>query len=233
MLFCFNLPAKLTKAADYPTFASGNHRPYKMDDNANCISSPHYSNSSLSRFSSQAISGQDETRNDVISDQKDIETPSNKWARRKVPMLIPLLVEYHGISTNIGSEFLKFAREKIENVVDVKTKESHNLEVKPLHAFIDEFEQEVQELSHDDDKVTVDGNSEDMKVLWPGSGWTPVPLVDLIEANSVKRSYQKALLCLHPDKLQQKGAASHQKYIAEKVFDILQEAWDHFNAIGL
>ncbi|XP_060965856.1 J domain-containing protein required for chloroplast accumulation response 1 isoform X2 [Cannabis sativa] len=59
-------------------------------------------------------------------------------------------------------------------------------------------------------------------VLWAESGWKPVPLVDIIEGNAVKRSYQKALLCLHPDKLQQKGAATHQKYIAEKVFDILQ-----------
>ncbi|XP_057469998.1 J domain-containing protein required for chloroplast accumulation response 1 [Actinidia eriantha] len=69
-------------------------------------------------------------------------------------------------------------------------------------------------------------------VLWPGCGWKPVPLVDIIEGNAVKRAYQKALLCLHPDKLQQKGAAAHQKYIAEKVFDILQEAWDHFNSSG-
>lgn len=69
-------------------------------------------------------------------------------------------------------------------------------------------------------------------VLWPESGWKPVPLVDLIEGNAVKRAYQRALLCLHPDKLQQKGAASHQKYIAEQVFDILQEAWDHFNSLG-
>lgn len=69
-------------------------------------------------------------------------------------------------------------------------------------------------------------------VLWPESGWKPVPLVDVIEGNQVKRAYQRALLCLHPDKLQQKGAASHQKYIAEKVFDILQEAWEHFNSIG-
>ncbi|KAL5558087.1 hypothetical protein UlMin_034298 [Ulmus minor] len=59
-------------------------------------------------------------------------------------------------------------------------------------------------------------------VLWPQSGWKPVPLVDIIEGNAVKRTYQKALLCLHPDKLQQKGAALHQKYTAEKVFDILQ-----------
>jgi hypothetical protein len=49
-----------------------------------------------------------------------------------------------------------------------------------------------------------------------------VPLVDIIEGNAVKRSYQRALLSLHPDKLQQKGATSEQKYIAEKVFDILQ-----------
>lgn len=49
-----------------------------------------------------------------------------------------------------------------------------------------------------------------------------MPLVDIIEGNAVKRTYQKALLCLHPDKLQQKGATSHEKDIAEKVFDILQ-----------
>ncbi|WVZ55852.1 hypothetical protein U9M48_006458 [Paspalum notatum var. saurae] len=59
-------------------------------------------------------------------------------------------------------------------------------------------------------------------VLWPESGWKPVPLVDIIEGAGVKKAYQKALLCLHPDKLQQRGAAAHQKYIAEKVFDILQ-----------
>lgn len=513
----FSLPAKLIKATDYPTFASGNRRPYKMDGITNGISSSHSSNSTPSRFSGQAISGQDETRNDLptvhhhisssnevslsnedsthsgITDQKDVEKWKNdsisvetqckgnqfhfsiyKWAGREFPMLIPLrggkvsklkemskiersassngriesmepelsTVEDLGISPNIGVE-LKFeskkhddrstqdsvlvmnAKEvnsllktstgkKIENVIAVKTGESHKPEVKPLHAFIDEFEQQevkgnstnllkevipdvhadkvkinegimgldrtrtnkaslrtslinsekvpgrsgvkgkvkefvkifnqeassrskvdpetpnqssrwkgigitqqeievnlneaklnnvnkktptnrsnhfstaqkdsipsddpvdskvssenaddpfevnfmIQELSHDDNKVTVDGSSEDKKaldakirqwslgkkgnirsllstlqfVLWPGSGWKPVPLVDLIEANSVKRSYQKALLCLHPDKLQQKGAATHQKYIAEKVFDILQEAWDHFNTIGL
>ncbi|KAJ6722556.1 J DOMAIN-CONTAINING PROTEIN REQUIRED FOR CHLOROPLAST ACCUMULATION RESPONSE 1 [Salix koriyanagi] len=69
-------------------------------------------------------------------------------------------------------------------------------------------------------------------VLWSGSGWNPVPLVSIIERNAVKRTYQKALLCLHPDKLQQKGATAHQKYTAEKVFDILQESWTHFNTLG-
>ncbi|CAN0922058.1 J domain-containing protein required for chloroplast accumulation response 1 [Linum grandiflorum] len=69
-------------------------------------------------------------------------------------------------------------------------------------------------------------------ILWAGSGWKPVALVDIIEGNAVKRTYQRALLCLHPDKLQQKGATGEQKFIAEKVFDILQEAWIHFNSLG-
>nr|CAB3496784.1 unnamed protein product [Digitaria exilis] len=69
-------------------------------------------------------------------------------------------------------------------------------------------------------------------VLWPESGWKPVPLVDIIEGAAVKKAYQKALLCLHPDKLQQRGAAMHQKFIAEKVFDILQESWKEFNSVS-
>ncbi|GMJ02652.1 hypothetical protein HRI_003934400 [Hibiscus trionum] len=69
-------------------------------------------------------------------------------------------------------------------------------------------------------------------VLWADSGWKSVPLTDIIEGRAVKKSYQKALLCLHPDKLQQKGAASYKKYIAEKVFDILQDAWTQFNSLG-
>ncbi|TVU48070.1 hypothetical protein EJB05_07692 [Eragrostis curvula] len=68
-------------------------------------------------------------------------------------------------------------------------------------------------------------------VLWPESGWKPIPLVDVIEGAAVKKAYQKALLCLHPDKLQQRRAAMHQKYIAEKVFDILQESWKEFNSV--
>lgn len=67
-----------------------------------------------------------------------------------------------------------------------------------------------------------------MQVLWPESGWKPVPLVDIIEGSAVKRSYQKALLSLHPDKIQQKGATSHQKYVAERVFEILQVIFVYF-----
>nr|VDD64715.1 unnamed protein product [Brassica oleracea] len=63
-------------------------------------------------------------------------------------------------------------------------------------------------------------------VLWPGCRWEAVSLTDFTYA-SVKKVYKKANLYVHPDKVHQKGA--QQKYIAEKVFNILQEAWNKFN----
>ncbi|XP_075519770.1 auxilin-related protein 2-like [Primulina tabacum] len=67
-------------------------------------------------------------------------------------------------------------------------------------------------------------------VLWPECGWQPVSLTDLIMGASVKKVYRKATLCIHPDKVQQKGATLQQKYIAEKVFDLLKESWNKFNS---
>ncbi|RLM91509.1 hypothetical protein C2845_PM08G12960 [Panicum miliaceum] len=72
------------------------------------------------------------------------------------------------------------------------------------------------------------GESLDFEVLWPECGWRPVPLTDLITAAAVKKEYRKATLCIHPDKVQQKGANLQQKYIAEKVFDLLKEAKPEF-----
>ncbi|KAJ8466143.1 hypothetical protein OPV22_028695 [Ensete ventricosum] len=51
----------------------------------------------------------------------------------------------------------------------------------------------------------------------------PVSLTDLINAASVKKIHRKATLCLHPDKVQQKGATLQQKYITEKVFELLRK----------
>ncbi|VFQ60231.1 unnamed protein product [Cuscuta campestris] len=66
------------------------------------------------------------------------------------------------------------------------------------------------------------------RILWSNSGWLPVHLAYLIESSRVRKAYQKARLCLHPDKLQQRGATVLQKHIAEKAFSILQEAWAVF-----
>ncbi|EPS58437.1 hypothetical protein M569_16378, partial [Genlisea aurea] len=60
------------------------------------------------------------------------------------------------------------------------------------------------------------------QILWPNSGWLAIPLSNLIEMAKVKKAYQRARLCLHPDKLQQRGATPPQKYLAEKAFSILQ-----------
>ncbi|XP_038881360.1 auxilin-related protein 2-like [Benincasa hispida] len=67
-------------------------------------------------------------------------------------------------------------------------------------------------------------------VLWPECGWQPVSLTEMVIPNAVKKVYRKATLCIHPDKVQQKGATLQQKYVAEKVFDILKEAWNKFNS---
>ncbi len=67
-------------------------------------------------------------------------------------------------------------------------------------------------------------------MLWPECNWKPVSLTDLITGPSVKKAYQRAILCVHPDKVQQKGATVQQKYIAEKVFDLLKESFAKFNA---
>jgi hypothetical protein len=60
-----------------------------------------------------------------------------------------------------------------------------------------------------------------MQILWPDSGWYAIPLTSLVESSQVKKVHQKARLCLHPDKLQQRGATLPQKYVAEKAFSIL------------
>ncbi|XP_073027773.1 uncharacterized protein [Primulina eburnea] len=108
-----------------------------------------------------------------------------------------------------------------------------------LEEEIQPFESKLQiEMQVMDEKIRLwsNGKESDIRlllsslhdVLWPNSGWFPVPLTNIIEIPKVKKAYQKARLCLHPDKLQQRGATLPQKYIAEKVFSVLQDAWAAF-----
>lgn len=60
------------------------------------------------------------------------------------------------------------------------------------------------------------------QILGPSSGWQPISLTEIITTNAVKKAYRKATLYVHPDKLQQRGASIQQKYICEKVFDLLK-----------
>lgn len=92
------------------------------------------------------------------------------------------------------------------------------------------------ELLDEDIKLWSDGKEANVRlllstlhhILWPSSGWIMIPYANLKESSNVKKAYQKARLCLHPDKLQQRGATTPQKYVAEKAFPILQDAWAAF-----
>lgn len=67
-------------------------------------------------------------------------------------------------------------------------------------------------------------------ILGPNSGWQSISLTEIITTPAVKKAYRKATLYVHPDKLQQRGASIHQKYICEKIFDLLKAAWNRFNS---
>ena len=67
-------------------------------------------------------------------------------------------------------------------------------------------------------------------VLWPNSGWKPVGLADLIDLNAIKKVQRKAMLLVHPDKLQ--DATPEQKVVAEHAFDALNSAYDRFVETG-
>ncbi|XP_051149865.1 uncharacterized protein LOC127264401 isoform X2 [Andrographis paniculata] len=68
------------------------------------------------------------------------------------------------------------------------------------------------------------------QILGPESGWRPVALTDLITWDSVKKAYMRANLYVHPDKVQQRGANIRQQCVAEKVFDLLKDAWTKFSS---
>ncbi|KAL2619986.1 hypothetical protein R1flu_000191 [Riccia fluitans] len=68
-------------------------------------------------------------------------------------------------------------------------------------------------------------------VLWSECTiWKVVSSSELASPSSVKKVYRRASFCLHPDKVQQRGGTIEQKYISEKVFGVLREAWNKFQA---
>ncbi|CAN0905896.1 Auxilin-like protein 1 [Linum grandiflorum] len=67
-------------------------------------------------------------------------------------------------------------------------------------------------------------------ILGPDSGWQAIPRTDLNSATAVRKAYKKATLFVHPDKLQQRGASIRHKYVCEKVFELLKDAWNRFSA---
>ena len=66
------------------------------------------------------------------------------------------------------------------------------------------------------------------QVLWENSGWKGVGMTDLMNPAQVKKHYRKAMIIMHPDKVKQKGGTTEQIYIADYLFDLTNQAWEHF-----
>lgn len=94
--------------------------------------------------------------------------------------------------------------------------------VSPKLLHISQLFNESEDQCFNDSCNPVVFNFDDSQILGAESGWKPIPLTDLVSSASVRKAYRKATLYVHPDKLQQRGASTQQKYICEKVFDLLK-----------
>ena len=63
-------------------------------------------------------------------------------------------------------------------------------------------------------------------VLWKGARWNELNMSKLLQPKQVKIAYRRAMLVVHPDKVA-KGT-NVQIFIAEKIFDALQDAYGTF-----
>jgi len=64
------------------------------------------------------------------------------------------------------------------------------------------------------------------EVIWTGADWQPLSLSDLMMPAQIKKHYFKAITKVHPDKNQH--ADYKQRYIAERITNELNAAWDEF-----
>ena len=65
-------------------------------------------------------------------------------------------------------------------------------------------------------------------VLWEGHTWKPIGMTDLVTPEQVKRAWKRVLVNIHPDKVQQKGGSASQRFVADKVFHTMLEAYNAF-----
>lgn len=65
-------------------------------------------------------------------------------------------------------------------------------------------------------------------VIWPNSKWKEASMAKLLNPMEVKKCYRRAMLVVHPDK--NAGRTPTQVFIAERIFDAVNCAWDEFAA---
>lgn len=64
-------------------------------------------------------------------------------------------------------------------------------------------------------------------ILWPGAGWQPIGLGDLLDDGKVKRAFHKASRVVHPDKTHHLGP--EERFLAKRIFDALSQAKTEFD----
>jgi preprotein translocase subunit Sec63 len=52
--------------------------------------------------------------------------------------------------------------------------------------------------------------------------------MDVVSPVQVKKAWMKVLVNIHPDKVQQKGGTTAQRFVADKVFHTMLEAYNGF-----
>ena len=67
-------------------------------------------------------------------------------------------------------------------------------------------------------------------VLWEGHRYKNPDMASLMQPTGVKKSYHRALVIIHPDKVSQAGGTMSQRYIADKVFAIVKVAYKEIEA---
>ena len=65
-------------------------------------------------------------------------------------------------------------------------------------------------------------------VLWEGHTWKTISLPDLVAPAQVKKAWMKVLVNIHPDKVQQRGGTTTQRFVADKVFHVMLDAYSSF-----
>ncbi|KNC78869.1 hypothetical protein SARC_08716 [Sphaeroforma arctica JP610] len=66
------------------------------------------------------------------------------------------------------------------------------------------------------------------EILWEGVEWEPIGIDKMLKPVGVKRSFMKACLVVHPDKVQD----GENEYLASLIFDELNKAWTAFKEAG-
>ncbi|ESQ33843.1 hypothetical protein EUTSA_v10007605mg [Eutrema salsugineum] len=135
--------------------------------------------------------------------------------------------------SNDMDEAIAWAKERSQRPEAKQTEEDLMDSIRSEEGAKSEEEMEM-EIKDEEIRVWLTGKESNIRlllstlhhVLWSNSNWHAIPLANLRDGSQVKKAYQKARLCLHPDKLQQRGGTSPlQKSVASRVFSILQEAW--------